>query len=100
MSPKYELTDRPPPEAYEKMLASLVKFNEAAVGNATARTLAVLLKDPKTDEVIGGLWAWSLWGSLYIGMVFVPEPLRGTGIGTSLLRQAEQEAMRRGCREM
>ena len=100
MSPKYELTDSPPPEAFQKMLASLVEFNEAVVGNATARTLAVLLKDPKTDDLIGGLWAWSLWGSLYIAMVFVPEPLRGTGIGTSLLRQAEQEAMRRGCREM
>jgi predicted N-acetyltransferase YhbS len=32
--------------------------------------------------------------------MFVPEALRGTGIGTSLLRQAEQESMRRGCREM
>jgi len=100
MSPKYELTDSPSPEAFQKMLAPLVKFNEAAVGNATARTLAVLLKDPETDELIGGLWAWSLWGSVYIAMLFVPEPLRGTGIGTSLLRQAEQEAMRRGCRDM
>jgi GNAT superfamily N-acetyltransferase len=32
--------------------------------------------------------------------MFVPEPLRGAGIGTSLLQQAEQEALRRGCREM
>jgi GNAT superfamily N-acetyltransferase len=100
MSLKYELTESPPPEAYQKMLAPLLQFNEAIVGNATARTLAVLLKDLKTDEIVGGLWAWSVWGSLYIAMVFVPEPLRGIGIGTSLLRQAEQEAMRRGCREM
>jgi GNAT superfamily N-acetyltransferase len=100
MSPKYALTESPPAEAYQKMWAPLLKFNEAAVGNATARTLAVLLKDPKTDELIGGLWARSLWGSMYIDIMFVPEPLRGTGIGTSLLQQAEQEAMRRGCREI
>jgi GNAT superfamily N-acetyltransferase len=100
MSPKYKLTESPPPEAYQKMWAPLLEFNQATVGNATARTLAVLLNDAKTDEIIGGLWAWSLWGSLYIAIVFVPEPLRGTGIGTSPLRQAEQEAMRRGCREM
>jgi GNAT superfamily N-acetyltransferase len=50
---------------------------------------------PKT-----GLWGRSLWGSLYIDIMFVPEPLRRSGIGMSLLRQAEQEAMRRGCREM
>jgi|HubBroStandDraft_4_1064222.scaffolds.fasta_scaffold94539_2 GNAT superfamily N-acetyltransferase len=100
MSPQYELTESPPPEAFQKMWEPLLKFNEAAVGNAAARTLAVLLKDPTTDELIGGLWARSLWGSLYIDIMFVPEALRGTGIGTSLLRQAEQEAMRRGCREM
>src|SRR5215471_4937864 len=34
-------------------------------------------------------------GSLFIDIMFVPEPLRGVGIGTSLLQQAEQEAMRR-----
>ena len=63
-------------------------------------TLAVLLRDATTDELIGGLWGRSLWGSLYIDMMFVPAPLRRSGIGMSLLRQAEQEAMRRGCREM
>ena len=100
MAPKYELPESPPPEAFQKIWEPLLKFNEAAVGNATTRTLAVLLKDPTTDELIGGLWARSLWGSLYIDIMFVPEPLRRTGIGTSLLRQAEQEAIRRGCREM
>src|SRR5215470_2655725 len=100
MLPKYELTESPPSETFQKMWVPLLKFNEAAVGNATARTLAVLLKDPTTDELIGGLWARSLWGSLYIDMMFVPEALRENGIGTSLLRLAEQEAMRRGCRDM
>ena len=60
----------------------------------------MLLRDAATDELIGGLWGRSLWGSLYIDMMFVPEPLRRAGVGMSLLRQAEQEAMRRGCREM
>ena len=100
MSPKYELTESPPPKTFQEIWLPLFKFNEATVGDATARTLAVLLKNPTTDELIGGLWARSLWGSLYIDIMFVPEPLRGTGIGTSLLQQAEQEAMRRGCREM
>ena len=100
MSPKYELTESPPPEAFQKIWLPLIEFNEATIGDATARTLAVLLKDSSTDELIGGLWARSLWGSLYIDTMFVPQPLRGTGIGTSLLRQAEQEAIRRGCREM
>jgi GNAT superfamily N-acetyltransferase len=100
MSPKYELTENPPPEAFQKIWTPLLKFNEAAVGNETARTLAVLLKDAATDELIGGLWGRSLWGSLYIDIMFVPEPMRGAGIGTLLLRKSEQEAIRRRCREL
>ena len=98
--PKYELAESPPTEAFQKIWQPLLKFNEAAVGNATSRTLAVLLRDAATDELIGGLWGRSLWGSLYIDIMFVPEPLCRAGIGMSLLRQAEQEAMRRGCRQM
>ncbi len=56
MEPKYELTDNPPPDAFQKMWSPLLKFNEHAVGDANARTLAILLKDPTTDELIGGLW--------------------------------------------
>ena len=100
MEPKYELTDNPPPDAFQNMWASLLEFNEHAAGNAKARTLAILLKDSTTDELIGGLWGRSLWGSLFVDIVFVPETLRGNGIGTSLLRQAEEEAIRRGSRDM
>jgi len=60
MEPKYELTDNPPPDAFQKMWTPLLKFNEHAVGNANACTLAILLKEPTTDELIGGLWARSL----------------------------------------
>jgi GNAT superfamily N-acetyltransferase len=100
MKPKYELTDNPPPDAIRQMLAPLIKFNEDAVGNANARTLAILLKEPTTDETIGGLLARSLWGSLCIDFMFVPEALQGKRIGTSLMRRAEQEAIRRGCRDI
>jgi GNAT superfamily N-acetyltransferase len=100
MQPKYELTDDPPRDAFQRILAPLLKFNEHAVGNASARTLAILLKEPTTNELIGGLWGRSLWGYLYIDIMFVPEVLRGQGIGTSLLQQAEQEAIRRECRDM
>jgi GNAT superfamily N-acetyltransferase len=100
MELKYELTDSPAPDVFDKMWALLLAFNEHAVGDAKARTLAILLKDRMTDELVGGLWGRSLWGSLYIDILFVPELLRGAGLGTSLLRQAEEEAIRRGCRDM
>jgi GNAT superfamily N-acetyltransferase len=100
MKPTYELTDDPPPGAFQKMWEPLLEFNERAVGDAKSRTLAILLKEPNTEELIGGLWGRSLWGSMLIDVLFVPGTLRGHGIGTSLLRQAEEEAIRRGCRDM
>ena len=100
MQPRHELTDKPPPEAFGKLWEPLRAFNERIVGDASARTLAILLREPATDTIIGGLWGRSLWGSMYIDIMFVPEELRGRGIGTSLVRQAEQEAIRRGCGHM
>ena len=41
MSPKYELTESPPTEAFQTLWQPLLEFNEAAVGNATSRRLAV-----------------------------------------------------------
>jgi GNAT superfamily N-acetyltransferase len=100
MQPRYELTDKPPAEAFAQLWEPLLSFNERMVGDASARTLAILLREPPTDVIVGGLWGRSLWGSMYIDIVFVPEEMRGRGIGTSLLRQAEQEASQRGCRQM
>jgi len=100
MQPRQELTDKPPPEAFGKLWEPLRAFNERTVGDASARTLAILLREPATDTIIGGLWGRSLWGSMYIDIMFVPEELRRRGIGASLVRQAEQEAIQRGCGHM
>jgi hypothetical protein len=39
----------------------------------------------------------TLWGILYIDIVFVPAELRHSGIGTELVLRAEDEAVNRGC---
>jgi GNAT superfamily N-acetyltransferase len=100
MQPRHELTDNPPPEAFGKIWEPLRAFNERIVGDASAHTLAILLREPATEAIIGGLWGRSLWGSMYIDIMFVPEEPRRRGIGASLVRQAEQEAIRRGCGHM
>jgi GNAT superfamily N-acetyltransferase len=99
MEPRHELTDNPPPDTFQKMWSPLLEYNERAVGNAKSRTLAILLKDTAA-EVIGGLWGRSLWGSLFIDIMFVPEVMRRNGVGTALMRQAEEEAIRRACRDI
>jgi GNAT superfamily N-acetyltransferase len=100
MQIRYELTNKPPSETFEKLWEPLRAFNQRIVGDASARTLAILLREAASDAIVGGLWGRSLWGSMYIDIMFVPEDLRGRGIGTSLVRQTEEEAIRRGCRHM
>ena len=58
------------------------------------------IKAPGSDEMLGGLVAVSFWGSFYVSDVVVPETARGQGLGSELMRQAEQAARARGCRHM
>jgi GNAT superfamily N-acetyltransferase len=57
----------------------------------------VILSNPDTGAVLGGLWAATNFAHLHIELLFVPEELRGIGLGREMLRQAEHEAAARGC---
>ncbi|UPK32690.1 GNAT family N-acetyltransferase [Bradyrhizobium sp. 186] len=46
----------------------------------------------------GGISGGTSLGLLTVNLVYLPETLRGTGIGTRMMAMAEQEARRRGCR--
>jgi GNAT superfamily N-acetyltransferase len=59
--------------------------------------LAVVITDPANKAVIGGLLGRTSLGLLFVDTFFVPESLRGQGIGTRAMQLAEAEAKRRGC---
>ncbi len=89
------LTDSPDPEAEAAIENGLSRFKQA--GYWDRRSLAVLVSKPDTREVIGGLLGRTSLGLLFIDVFFIPDQLRGQGIGTRILQQAEEEAKRRGC---
>jgi len=72
----------------------LNSFNDDATGVSDRRPLAVVVKDPVTGEVAGG----AILGLLFLDLFFLPEALRGLGLGTKVLRMFEEEGRRRGCR--
>ena len=43
------------------------------------------------------LWARVSWGWMFVELLFVPERLRGEGVGTRLLASAEDQARQKGC---
>jgi|SRR5580700_2336358 GNAT superfamily N-acetyltransferase len=96
MERRFVLTDEPPPGTFQRLWDGLRYFNQQAVGDAEAHLLTVLLQDA-ADVTIGGLWGRTLWGALYIDILFVPEKLRRIGTGSELVQRAEEEAIRRGC---
>jgi ribosomal protein S18 acetylase RimI-like enzyme len=43
------------------------------------------------------LWGATAWQWLFIRLLWLPETLRGTGLGRDLMQRAEAEASARGC---
>ena len=98
MIPKITLTDAPTPQMRQAIVEPLVEFNNSRIGRPEVyRPLVILLTDPVNDEIVGGLYGSTMFSYLHVDLLFVPEPLRGAGIGRKLMGEAEAEAARRGC---
>ena len=77
------------------VLDGLRAYNKEAGGPSGYQPMAVLLKDDAGDSV-GGLTGWAVYDWLFIKLLHVPETLRGQGLGTRLMQQAETFARERG----
>jgi len=95
--PRFTVAQDPGPAARDAIAGALAAFNQPLYGSADARPLAVLIEDPATGAVTGGLLGRTFWRWLHVEMLFVPEALRGRGVARSVLALAEAEAVRRGC---
>jgi GNAT superfamily N-acetyltransferase len=96
-TPILTLTDDPPEEAERRISDELDHFNERRTGVVHSHPLAVLITTQGSSDVRGGLIGRTSLGLLFVDLVFVPDELRGHGIGARLMRDAEAEAVRRGC---
>jgi len=61
------------------------------------RKLAVLVRDPATGAVRGGLLGVSYYRWLFVDILVLPPDLRGAGLGRRIMHAAEREAIRRDC---
>jgi len=95
--PILTVTDRIASEAQAVIEDGLHQFNIATSGIDDWQALGVFAMDPHTQRVLGGLTGRTSLGLLFIDVFFLPEELRGGGLGSRILRMAEDEAARRGC---
>ena len=98
MTPTVHLADPPDPVAKEAAGQALYAYNVAQTGVEDRQPIGCIATDPASGEVVGGLWGRTELGLLFLDMFFLPEALRGSGVGSRLLEQVETEARRRGCR--
>jgi len=98
MFPKITLTDKPDYGVLGRISELITQFNEAGSGRSSDhRPLAVILAHPDTGETLGGLWGATSFSFLHVDLLYVPEGMRGAGLGRRLMGQAETEAVERGC---
>jgi GNAT superfamily N-acetyltransferase len=90
-------TDVPDDTIRQAIVGPLMAFNEARTGRNDYRPLILAIEDAER-RVIGGLWGRTAYDWLFVELLFVPESLRGRGVGSDLMRRAEAEAIKRGCR--
>ncbi|MDR3537552.1 MAG: GNAT family N-acetyltransferase [Acetobacteraceae bacterium] len=89
-------TDTPTDDTFQAIYQALDAHSRPKVGLAQRRLLVIPIRDD-SGTVAGGLWSCTLFQWLHVEMLFVPQALRGVGVGSALMASAEQEARARGC---
>jgi GNAT superfamily N-acetyltransferase len=89
------LTEEPTSADEAVVSDGLDEFNLAAARVQDRRPLAVLIKE--NGATVGGLTGRTSLGLWFVDLLYLPEKLRGTGLGSRILTEAEAEARRRGC---
>lgn len=74
----------------------IIASNEEIIGERDTE-FSIFLKDDK-QKVFGGIQAFLGTESIYIDVLWVEKNLQKQGYGTKLLKAAEQEAIKKGCR--
>lgn len=91
------LGDRDPGGEVETELRGLLyAFNAASTGIDDGALLVVRARD-SADRLVAGLFGWTWGGTCFVDLLHVAEQHRGRGLGSRLLRTAEEEGVRRGC---
>jgi GNAT superfamily N-acetyltransferase len=94
---EYIPTDSPAPGTFQAMVQLLDGSSRSLIGPAQPRLLVIPIRGDD-GTIAGGFWGATMFEWMHTGLLFVPESLRGQGVGSALMATAETEAVKRGCR--
>jgi GNAT superfamily N-acetyltransferase len=81
---------------FAAIFGALDASSRPLVGPALSRLLVIPIRNDD-GSVAGGFWGCTVFRWLHVQMLFVPEKLRGRGVGSALMAAAEAAARERGC---
>jgi GNAT superfamily N-acetyltransferase len=84
--------------ARREIAKGLRAYNLATAGKFDHRPLTVTIR--QRGKIVGGLTAETFFGWMFVSLLWVSEPHRGKGWGSSLMQSAEAEARNRGVRNV
>jgi GNAT superfamily N-acetyltransferase len=90
------VAEAPDIAARDRLFVLLGEDNAKKTGRVEGADFAVLLRSRDTDEIVGGLWAVDDLGWAFINYLYVPDQLRGQGLGAQMMHAAETMARQRG----
>lgn len=84
-------------QAEAVVTGGLAAYNAERFRPADTATLDVRVCDECSDAPLGGLIGHTSFGLFFLDLLYLPEELRGGGLGSRIMALAEEEARRRGC---
>ncbi len=97
--PELVISAEPKPSEVQHLEDRIYEFNSSATGITDGEWLGIFLRD-ENHRIVAGICGNTWGGCAEIRQFWVDEPRRKQGLGAKLLGAAEQEARRRGCRQM
>lgn len=97
---KIKVTDEIDQESHDKIIKLLIEYNlgkTQELKKEINKPIEIIARDER-NEIIGGLYGRSIWGTLEVKTFVVKPENRNKGIGRKLIIEAEKEAKNRNCR--
>lgn len=97
---KIKVTDEIDQESHDRVIQLLLEYNLSKTQefkNEINKPIEIIARNER-NEIIGGLYGRSIWGTLEVKTLVVKLENRNQGIGRKLITEAEKEAINRNCR--
>lgn len=97
-APNIAIADRLADDDAKLIFDGLKRFNQSQIGRAYDRRDLIVTAKDESGALLGGLVGYTNWEWLYVDLLWTDDGQRRSGLGSRLMRTAEEEAVRRGCR--